>query len=71
MTFAERSYNENHLMVFHLATLERALKAQSLGRQIKSYVAADTVRPVVLFLSTHIDIKRYSSEDGTLLMTDS
>lgn len=72
ITSVERFCNENHLRIFHLATLERALKAQSIYRHIKkNYVAVDTARPVVLFLSAHYDIKWYSSEDGTWLMTDS
>lgn len=41
---------------------ERALKAKSLCRHIKNYVAVDTVRAIVPFLSTRKDIKRYRSE---------
>ena len=54
-----------------MATRERALKAKSVYRHIKNYVAVDTVRAMVPFLSTRKDIKRYRSEDGTLFMTDS
>lgn len=54
-----------------MATRERALKAKSVCRHIKNYVAVDTVRAMVPFLSTRKDIKRYRSEDGTLFMTDS
>lgn len=53
MVFSEVFYNENHLLVFYLATIKRTLKQKLYAASQKEHSAADIVRPGGLALSTH------------------